>query len=776
MKEVSPYRPSQDGFTTDAKLLDNVFDRLHSLEQAVNAIGSDAKTSKRRVKRQSLVHHGITRALCVDTLDPWKMNRVRFFHPLLHRPNSTLYSLPFASPISSMGGFDDCGLNWVPPAGSTIMIAFEGGSVDAAFYLGTIWHKDRGPGGQDIMQVFPSKEYSEVHNGHRKGYLVGKNDESQVYPPWNTESYNSGDIYEIDKFTDDPNEQKRATYPHIYGAKTPQKHMWKFHDGDPKCNRRYKRMEMLSSCGNWMIFKDDHLHNGGQYSHPDCNPQPGGESLDICSLHTSDKPYFTSLMGTPIEKNAGCGSSCDSGGKQQCSSILGGHTSTPCDPETKYCNSQTGTNKFFKHKNECRPYRGPGTPQNNRCDLPQTGIQFLSIGGHTLVMDDSVEEPRGKPEWERSMDDFDFGCNDKFLGRLYIKSATGHSFMMSDIEEQSRLRGNKNFIRLKSASGNRIELNDHTIGRSSSSQSTATCPPNYAGEQRGITLESTSKHTIKMIDHMNLQCSPPRKEGGAPEAKATQAYIQVRTGYGLELMMADDNSQQETQSQYIQLLNPQCVSPDTDDKCNSQAGCGYRGPHFLRLQGRPQGQPGIVFLRAGGHSIRQTYDSDIVLVGDKECNPADKFTYVSKKNISAAEDVDFRYSGKLHILFAEDQILLQAGRDCPPAEGKKCKGPCLYSVIVARCPVYCPLTGILHWTEKSMSERVFASANHPCQGSCGGGGGCDDYDQSMSAAENGPCQETEEETIDTGAGEVQVPIQTQPSTTKPNPNIGASVN
>jgi hypothetical protein len=126
---------------------------------------------------------------------------------------------------------------------------------------------------------------------------------------------------------------------------------------------------------------------------------------------------------------------------------------------------------------------------------------------------------------------------------------------------------------------------------------------------------------------------------------------------------------------------------------------------------------------------------DIVIVGDKECNPSDKFTYVSKKFITASEDVHFRYSGELHIFFAEKQILLMAGRDCPPPPGKKCKGPCLYNVIVARCPVFCPVTGILHWTEKAMSERVFASAYHPCQVPCGTS--CDEYFQQMANAEGG---------------------------------------
>lgn len=753
MEERSPFRPSEGGSIDNKQLIDNIYDRLHTLEQALNSIGYDAKATKKRrftSKRQEVVLNGMTRALCVETVDPWKMNRVRFFHPMLHDPKSTLFSLPYASPVSSMGGFDDCGLNWVPPAGSTLMVMFEGGSTNAAYYIGTVWHKDRGPGGQDITRIFPSREYQSIHNGHRKGYLVGPNDESQVYAPWNTESYNSGDIYDVTSFTEDPNEQKRTTYPNIYGFKTPQKHMWKAVDGNAKCNNRWKRLEMLSSCGNWLIFKDDHLHYGGQWAHPSCPPSPGGAPLDVCNTG-GGSPYFSDFQGTPIEGPSLCDPGCAKEAGVQCSQILGGHSSTPCDPETKFCNSQGGANPFFKHQNECRPYKGPGTPQNNKCDLPQTGIQFLSIGGHSFVMDDSVEEPRGKPEWERSMKDFDFGCNDKFVGRTYWKSVTGHSIMMSDVEELSKLRGDKNYIKIKSATGNSIELNDHTVGQPDCTG----CPPNYAGDERGIKIQSTSTHIIKMCDAMNLQCGPCRKEGGTPVAKATKAYIQIKSGYGLELKFSDDFSQEETQSQWIQLTHPQCVDPQTDDKCNSKEGCGYRGPHFLRFQGRPYGEAGIVFLRAGGHAIRQTYDMDIVIVGDKECNPSDKFTYVSKKHIRSTEDVDFRYSGQLHILFAEKQILLMAGRDCPPKSGKKCKSPCLFSVIVARCPVFCPLTGILHWTEKAMSERVFASAHNPCQAHCGGGD-CKKYDEEMAAAKNAPCTETTSQSIDTGNGTVSV--------------------
>lgn len=750
-------KPTNNPAARTDDMLDNIFDRVAALEQVLTAIGYDSKASKKRRatrKTMEIVLERITKALCVETVDPYKENRVRFYHPLIHDPKMPLMNLPFAGACSAMGGFDDCGLNWVPPAGSTLMIFFEGGALTQPYYIGTTWHRNRGPGGRELMEVFPSREYQSVYIGHRKGYLVGPNDESQVLPPWNTESMNGYDIDDINKFHTDSNEQKHTTYPNIYGFKTPEKHMFKMVDGDAKCNRRWKRIEIMSGCGNWMIFKDDHLHYGGQWAHPSCPPEKPGGGVDTCSEHSGDLPYFTDFHGKPIEKNSDCGQSCDGGGKTQCGQIIGGHSSTPGAPPddpTKYYKNQGGSNPYFKHQNECRPYRGPGTPQNNRCQLPQSGIQFLSLSGHTFVMDDSVEEPRGKPVWERSTEPFDWGCNNKYLGTTWWKSATGHSIVMSDVEKDTQLRGDMNYIQLRSASGNKIELNDHTID----AKDCPGCPPNLAGEKRGIHLQSTSNHVIKMIDHLNEQCGPCRKEGGIPIPKATQAYIQIRSGYGLEMRFNDDNSQQETQQQYIQILNPQCVDPNTDSKCNSCQSCECRGPHFLRMQAAPQGNPGLVFLRAGGHSIRQTYDMDVVLVGDKECNPSDKFTYVSKQHIRITEDVDFRYSGELHIFFAEKQILLMAGRDCPPdpESESKCKGPCLYSVIVSRCPVICPATGIVHWTEQAMSERVFASAYHPCQnGGCKDAFGnvssdCSSYEAQMAAALDPPeCFEEEEET------------------------------
>lgn len=732
----------------------NLYERIGLLENILSVVGEQSQETKKRPfpdKTQNSKETSFSRCLCVETIDPFRENRVRYFHPRLHEPQTKILALPFARPISNMGGWDDCGLNWVPPAGSTLCLVFNNGDRAQAYYLGTTWHRDRGPGGSKFG--YPIREWEAIWKGHRKGYLVGPNDESQVYPPWNTENYNGPDLSSLKEFTENAFERERSTFPNIYGFKTPEKHMLKMVDGDPKCNRRWKRLELMSGCGNWMIFKDDHLHYGGQWANPKCPPDPGGGSAELCSTGAD---FFTDIKGRPIEGASLCRPGCGNSKGTSCENIIAGHPSTPNNPApvtTKYDRTNTGANPWFKHENECRPYKGPGTPQNNRCHLPQSGIQMLSISGHTWVMDDSVEEPKGKPEWERSLQPFDFGCNDKYVGLMWMKSATGHTFAMSDVESKPKLRGDQNFIKLLTATGNKIELNDHTEPE----PDCPGCPPNYAGEQRGIHLESTSKHVIKMIDHLNKQCGPCRSEGGTPENKATRAYIQIKSGYGLEMRFNDDFSQRETQQQWIQIFHPQCAG-DEDKKCNACEEPCCRGPHILRFQGRPKCEPGVVYLRAGGHAIRQTFDMDIVLVGDKEKNPSDKFTYVSKKFITAVEDVHFRYSGELHIFFAEKKILLMAGRDCPPSEGKKCCAPCLYSVIISRCPVICPLTGILHWTEDAMSERVFASGHHPCQDPPGCGSGCEDYFSKMSNGGKKGCVEDEEEgqDIETGQGTVTV--------------------
>lgn len=637
--------------------MNDIEKELNSLREEIFNLNEFKLKTENKLLMQSETIFGMFTALCVDTVDPWKQNRVRFFSPFLHRPDTPINALPFAFPISAAGGFDDCGMTWVPPAGSTVAIVFESGSRNAPYYIGTTWHRDRGPDGKHNWG-FNIDEYYKIHEGHRKGFLIGPNDGSQVLPPWNTENYNGNDIDSIVDFENDPEAQRKITTANIYGLKTVEKHMWKNVDGDPKCNHKHKRMEFLSSCGNYMIFKDDHLHNSGSWTHPNCGAT--GPELDCSDAN-----------GNPIEKT-------DCEGSSSNSSILGGHPANP-----KNLKSNQGSNPYFKNANECRPYKGVGTPQNNKIELPQSGIGFLSISGQKFIMDDSVEEPRGIPNWERSLQPFDFGCNDKFLGKIQLISATGYEFTMSDMESQSKLRGEDSFIRLLTPTGIRIELNDHTVG----SEGCPGCPPNLAGSKRGATIETSSGHRFEMLDEGNEQCSPCRTGGGVPTPKSKKAHIKLRSGYGIEVLISDQGSQEETVSQHFQISCPQ--------KDNKE-----RGQHILRMQEKPSG-PGSVFLRVGGNYICSTYDNHYTVVGSEK-NPSNKITSVSLHTLIQTKQFYFN-AAEIHAFLAKKYILLMAGQDCPPPPGGTENGPCVW-------PVLC-----LSNNGITISDRVFVSASQGAQ-------------------------------------------------------------
>lgn len=659
--------------------------------------------------KQSSSAFGIYTALCVDTIDIYKQNRVRIFSPLFHDPNTEIKKLPFAYPVSSFGGFDDCGVSWVPPAGSTVLFAFEGGNRGVPYYFGTTWSRNRGPDNKHFFGI-PVPEYEEIYEGRRKGYLCGPNDGSQVLPPWNTESYNGFDITSPVDLETFPDAAKRMTYPNIFGFKTPEKHMMKMVDGDARCNRKWKRIEIMSGNGNWLIMKDDHLHYCGQWAHPSCgavkgdvsciqgvpNPQPNSkeDTLRLNGNKTVNQILLDELgfdpntignggiedslllaeledidieLGAKKEKPPGS-SAC--GGK-----VIGG------DPNNQKRDKQVGANPFFKQESECRPYKGPQTPQNNKCDLPQTGIQLLSISGHTFVMDDSVKDPQGDMEWKRGTKPFDFGCTNMYMGRTYWKSATGHFIEMNDLEklgDTQETRGPENGIRLKSALGNQIFMCDDSEGPSCPSPATA---------NQGITISSTSLHEIKLCDEGNDRQLKCRKEGSAPQNNAKKGYIRIRSGYGLTLQMSDTGGQKETDKQRISLIAPQ--------KNNKS-----KGAHALIMQEKKSG-PGLVLLRAGGDLILNAADNLVVLAGTSK-SPASTISYTTKSKYEIIDDTYFVKSNT-SINWANDKIYILAGKDYPQPPSKdgklKDKVPGIYPVVVFK-------EGKL-----VISDRVYASAS-----------------------------------------------------------------
>ena len=599
---------------------------------------SNRRTVQSEIKKkwitpvQQYVTNGIMRGVCLNTIDPWKKNRIQFFTPFFDKLNTPVDKLPWADPISAMGGFYDCGLVWVPPAGSIVMLVFENGDRDAAYYIGTVWGIKRSE-----KTGYPNPEFEKIHEGHREGYIIGQ--PRQFLPQWNTDNYQGFDVYSNQDLETEIDRQNKLSFPHIYGMKTPQKHGIKLDDGDYKCYHRWKRIEIQSSLGGWMCFKDDPLHPGGQWAHPECCSGGGG----------GDAPC-SDEEGNPVEQP---------------------------DCKNKKLNNSSCSNKYYKHKNECRPIKGPfanSSWQNNKCDLPQLGIQILSHAGGTVVFDDSVEEPNTIPEWESVLEDFNFGCTNKFTGKVYIQSQFGHIIKLNEIEDESAVRGEENGIEIVSAAGNYIKLNDHTI---------KDCT---AGEKRGIRIGSTALHELIMADEGNQQCSPTRKEGGEPIAKATKAYVKLKSGYGIEIELNDSSDQSKTVNQFLRIHSPQ--------KDNTE-----RGPHQFVMIETPEG-PGQVVIRAGGDYVCSTYDNHITIIGDKEKNPANRISFTSDNSLEKTEN-DYINAAKNHLFLAKEKALILAGTDAfPPAdsEDQNCV-PTIY-------PVLC-------LTEKgiTISDRVFVSAS-----------------------------------------------------------------
>jgi hypothetical protein len=656
--------------------------RLRQLEQKFTELGYNSKRlvqseikSAYSVEPQAETLYGLQLALCVSTIDPLKQNRVRFFHPALHKPEIPMKALPFAYPVScGMPGFDDCGISWVPPAGTALTLLFQNGNKESPFYFGSIWNRYRG---RSTDFGCPVPEWC-VWEGTRTGYLIGKDDETQVFPPWNTWNYNGYDIDSITDFEKDPEAKKQITYPYIYGWKTPEKAYLRHCDGDRKNNLRWKHTVLSSSRGNFLFMKDDHLHIAGQEAHGS-----GGEKFG--------KRCDEDVGGYQIEQTdcCDCGVEGCPGTGPRCKSGLTGRYK----------------NKYFKRKEEMRPYDGPDTPLNPKVELEQSGLQLQSLSGHNLMMDDSVDTPTGKPTWDK---DFDYGCGSGgnpplFIGKTRWQSSTGNLIEMNDREwfRGEVLRSDHSYIRMRSALGNRIELNDETI------------KPDIAGENRGIKMESTSLHQLIMCDKDNDNKAPIRVDSGQPANRAKNAYVMLRSGYGLHLYMNDYHSQETADQQFLQLFAPQI---DNDE----------RGPHVLHMQVKPEG-PGIVLLRAGGVLWESSYDHSVETVGEGK-HSANKFIDVVGMFLTNCDDIYVNVN-RLTYFKADEFIVLGAGLDCPiPANAQQANditngvlnessaaqsgrlpirnscGPCLAPVVVFS-------GGMLR-----ISDKVFASSsgNAPC--------------------------------------------------------------
>lgn len=718
-------------------IIEDLQSRLKAMENAFSNYESRKNNEEKYKKHQQVqTLNAPIIAYCISTIDPRKLNRIRFFSPFLHETETKIEDLPFARCVSPMGGHDDCGVSWVPPAGSTVVIVHENGDRNSPLYLGTVYHADRGPDGN--LFPYPILEYQKLFCDRGEGYLAGDTDGSQAYPPWNTESYNGYDVESDQQFENDPDAQKKITYPNVYGFKTPGKHWYKAVDGDYRCQNRWKRLEIGSACGGgWMLFKDDWLHPGGQWANPSCGGPTG--SLDDDCLDVSE------LLGEQVEGVQDADGNFIGAQIGDCINNSKGDFFRDSPPDIPQA-----ANPYFKRSEECRPYKGAPTPQANKCALPQSGIQFLSRSGHTKVFDDSVEQPQGKKvRWQ---EDFNFGYTDLFKGKMFEKSATGHLIELNDSEDVSRLRGINNGARIKTAAGHEFKMIDHTL------------EGNIAGAFRQISLTSTSNHALIMSDETNEQASPERKEGGVPRSKSRNAWVMLRSGYGLVMRFDDTGSQEETQNQSITIMAPRRDQPNTGVAPGSQS-AELGAPtepsciqgHMFRMQLGEDG--GFVLSSSGGHYVCSSVKNHITEVGREDCD-GHKVNMVFGHYVTQCKKTHITKSEReIHI--ADKYIILGAGLDCEikeddddsvleqalsdvnqsiesaPADGSSVgetpkKGPCFFPVIVAKCPRICPFTGFVHWTEKSMSDRVIASST-----------GCsDDEEEEESSLQSNGSQES----------------------------------
>jgi hypothetical protein len=698
------------------KTLQKLSEAINELRDSIAELEFDSKNFVENAIKRSFKVEAQPQTLyaplvgyCVSTLDPLSLNRVRVYHPLLSRADVAVKGLPFARNCTNQGGFDDAGGCWVPPAGSSVLIVCENGDRQMPIVLGTLWRKNRGPNGSSFpypIQEFYSLWKNDNYRGN--GYLIGKKDGSQDYPPWNTENTNINTFDNEQDIDKSPDAQKRITYPNIYGWKTPGKHYIKMVDGDYRCNNRWARFEIMSKTGHWLIMKDDWYHPSGEWANPLGACAASGNTDDsgcdpisaLLSLNTTGR---VNEEGEIINPQGG--------------STIGGSTGKcSASPQPIKC-----ANPYSGREEECRPYRGSSLPQNNKCELPQSGVHQQSVCGHQSVMDDAVNQPReGRVNYQRV---FDTGCDDKLKMKFYFKSATGHMILMDDSEDDPGIRGRRNGIRLQSAAGNYFYLNDHTL------------PGCIAGSESGLRMGTGSGHGLTMNDNQNEHCSPTRKgfigrdELGReaeldpnPKPKAKNAFVQLRSGYGLFLRFDDGTSQEETKNQFIMLAAE--PKPASTDPCVQ--------PHMLLMQLDEAGG-GFVQLSSGGSFALTSRKSLMETVGTPDC-PADKQSLIFGNYLMSAQKVVFTKC-ETHLELADKYIILGAGQDCPLDQGnaedsanasanaanasvdaanttrtsQTSMGPCIFPLIIAKDPQVCPLTGFLHWTK--YSDRVFASSS-----------------------------------------------------------------
>lgn len=387
--------------------------------------------------------YGIYMGVCMDTRDPWKIGRIMFYCPIIHNISDGPLSedqLGWATPCSFFGSLDETGAVFIPPEGSVILLMFEGGNRNNAYYVGTTWIPTRADEQDKNAIVSKIEQY---RWGTSRSDDIKEGSPNHLFPPWNNESY-YGEDYKLssegisNEGTENINKDggefitsygwRSQDMPHIYGIKTPEKHAIIFDDGsydrqDDSSKLLWgKRVVLQSSKGNFLILKDD------------------GEKT-AKEIYT-ENPYFDTYNDK---------------------------FSVPGDDNDWFTKSQIN-----KHVIE----------------LDQTGLQFQSFGGGRLIIDDKI---KGNLLSEQNVwtQHFPPDVDGELMlhSIIRLESITEHRITLSDHNDGPNYkRSDKDGIFIDTATGHCIHMIDDTTEEE------------LAGEKRQILIQSTSGHKIEMKD------------------------------------------------------------------------------------------------------------------------------------------------------------------------------------------------------------------------------------------------------------------------------------
>jgi hypothetical protein len=189
-------------------------------------------------------------------------------------------------------------------------------------------------------------------------------------------------------------------------------------------------------------------------------------------------------------------------------------------------------------------------------ELRHTGIQFQSFAGGRFIISDETEGNQKSNKWSEGFDE-----TSPFWSFVCLESLTGHQIIMRDSESARGVRSSTNGLFFISASGNTLQLNDHTEG-------------GIGGESRGVLLKSTANHALRFEDHTVDNQSPERLPVGGMkwrngessneemeievyerQVDGKQCRVILESGFGQCIEFNDLGSQTENSNQFLIIRN-----------------------------------------------------------------------------------------------------------------------------------------------------------------------------------------------------------------------------